>query len=107
MPLAVAAILAAAVLGLSARQSNATTDAGMQMAAGGQITQSQLVFRNRMRVLWEQHVAWTRMAIVSFDGKLPDLTATEHRLLRNQRDIGGAIAPFYGAAAGHDLTVLL
>jgi len=60
-----------------------------------------------MRLLWEQHVAWTRLAIVSFAGELPDLAATERRLLRNQADIGKAIAPFYGREAGNRLTALL
>jgi hypothetical protein len=60
-----------------------------------------------MRKLWEQHVAWTRLAIVSFAGNLPDLAATEARLLRNQHDIGAAVAPFYGRAAGRELTALL
>jgi len=71
------------------------------------VTPRQLAFRNAMRVLWEQHVAWTRLAIVSFSGNLPDLSATEARLLRNQHDIGAAIVPFYGRAAGHRLTALL
>ena len=60
-----------------------------------------------MRVLWEQHVAWTRMAIVSFAADNPDLPATQARLLRNQTDIGNAIKPYYGRAAGNRLTTLL
>jgi hypothetical protein len=73
----------------------------------GMVTARQLAFRNAMRVLWEEHVTWTRLAIVSFAGNLPDLSATEARLLRNQRDIGDAVIPFYGARAGHRLTALL
>jgi hypothetical protein len=68
---------------------------------------SQQTFRQSMNKLWEEHVAWTRMAIVSFAGGLPDLQATETRLLRNQVDIGDAIKPFYGTAAGNQLTRLL
>ena len=60
-----------------------------------------------MRKLWEDHITWTRLAIVSFAGDLPDLPVTEQRLLRNQTDIGNAIKPFYGKAAGDRLTKLL
>ena len=38
---------------------------------------------------------------------LPDLPATQARLLRNQVDIGNAIKPYYGRAAGNQLTALL
>jgi hypothetical protein len=77
------------------------------MDMGGAVTAHELAFRNSMRVLWEQHVAWTRLAIVSFNGGLADLPATEARLLRNQVDIGNAVKPFYGEAAGDQLTGLL
>jgi hypothetical protein len=79
--------------------------AGMTMTDG--VTPRQLAFRNAMRQLWEQHVAWTRLAIVSFTFGLPDLGPTEARLLRNQADIGNAVKPFYGRRAGDRLTQLL
>jgi hypothetical protein len=62
---------------------------------------------NAMRKLWEDHVTWTRLFIVSAAGDLPDKQATTNRLLQNQVDIGNAIKPFYGTAAGDKLTALL
>jgi len=64
-------------------------------------------FHDAMRRLWEDHVTWTRLFIVSFAAGLPDLQATTDRLLENQVDIGNAVKPFYGKAAGSQLTDLL
>jgi hypothetical protein len=60
--------------------------------------------RDRERRLWEDHITWTRLFIVSASADLPDTPATTQRLLRNQQDIGDAIKPFYGRAAGEQLT---
>lgn len=68
---------------------------------------SRASFQDDMRKLWEDHVTWTRLYIVSAVGNLPDKAATTERLLQNQADIGNAIKPFYGAAAGDKLTALL
>ena len=58
--------------------------------------QSAEAFRADMRMLWEDHIVWTRQFIVSAatlpDGNLDDLAPTAERLLRNQDDIGNAIA---------------
>jgi hypothetical protein len=64
-------------------------------------------FHDGMRRLWVDHVTWTRLFIVSFAADLPDLQATTDRLLQNQVDIGDAVKPFYGEAAGNQLTGLL
>ena len=64
-------------------------------------------FRAAMRKLWEDHITWTRLYIVSATADLPDKDATARRLLQNQTDIGNAIKPFYGDAAGTKLTGLL
>jgi hypothetical protein len=60
-----------------------------------------------MRKLWEDHVTWTRLAIVTFADGSDGFAATADRLLQNQRDIGDAVAAFYGTAAGDRLTALL
>ena len=67
-------------------------------------------FHDAMRTLWEDHIVWTRQFIVSAatqPADLADIGPTVDRLLRNQADIGNAIKPFYGAAAGDKLTELL
>ena len=64
-------------------------------------------FHDDMRKLWEDHVTWTRLFIVSAAAGLPDKDATTQRLLQNQTDIGNAVAEFYGADAGKKLTALL
>ena len=64
-------------------------------------------FHQAMRKLWEDHVTWTRLYIVSVAGGLPDLDLTSQRLLQNQTDIGNAIKTFHGEAAGYQLTGLL
>jgi hypothetical protein len=60
-----------------------------------------------MDKLWEDHVTWTRVVIIGFAAGSPDLEPALARLLRNQVDIGNAVEPFYGAAAGNQLTRLL
>jgi hypothetical protein len=60
-----------------------------------------------IRKLWEDHITWTRVAIISLESGTPDTNATVARLLKNQTDIGNAVKPFYGNAAGGKLTQLL
>jgi hypothetical protein len=63
--------------------------------------------QNRMRRLWEDHIYWTRLFIVSFANSPPDVKATGARLLRNQDQIGNEFAHFYGDVAGDHVTSLL
>lgn len=63
--------------------------------------------RGGMRKLWEDHITWTRVYIIDALAGLPDADAAAARLLRNQEDIGAAIVPYYGTAAGSQLTALL
>jgi len=60
-----------------------------------------------MRKLWSDHVLWTRQYIVSAALDDPSAKSASVRLLRNQDDIGNAIVPYYGAAAGAKLADLL
>jgi len=60
-----------------------------------------------MRMLWEEHITYTRNYIISALADLPDRDAVAQRLLKNQDDIGNAIKPFYGDQAGQKLATLL
>jgi hypothetical protein len=71
------------------------------------ISKKELALRQGMRQLWEDHITWTRLAVISLTTDSPDTEATVGRLLQNQTDIGNAIKPYYGAAAGEALTALL
>jgi hypothetical protein len=68
---------------------------------------SRATFHDAMRSLWEDHIVWTRMAIISIVDDRPDASSAVDRLLRNQDEIGDAIKPFYGEAAGEALSTLL
>jgi hypothetical protein len=68
------------------------------------LTRKQVALRTEMRRLWEDHITWTRLAIISLTTDSPDTEATVGRLLKNQTDIGNAVKPFYGNAAGKELT---
>jgi len=63
--------------------------------------------RIALRKLWSDHVIWTREYIIAAVAGTPDADAAAGRLLKNQEDIGAAIAGFYGDAAGAKLTELL
>ena len=66
-----------------------------------------MALHDAMRKLWEDHIIWTRVFIISAAGDLPDKAAATDRLLQNQVDIGNAVKPYYGDAAGNKLTTLL
>lgn len=99
-----AALMAASVLVPSAV-------AGPVSAAAPQVRMSPghaaLTLRPAMRKLWEDHITYTRNYIISALADLPDTDAVAARLLKNQDDIGDAIKPYYGEAAGMKLTALL
>jgi hypothetical protein len=60
-----------------------------------------------MQRLWIDHVVWTRLYVMAAVDDRPEAGAAATRLLKNQEHIGNAIVPFYGKAAGKQLTELL
>jgi hypothetical protein len=103
-----AAALAVATVGLLGFGTSSLATASPDAAVSHEAPEvSKRAFHDGMRRLWVDHVTWTRLFIVSFAADLPDLQPTTDRLLQNQVDIGDAIKPFYGKAAGDQLTDLL
>lgn len=78
-----------------------------QQFARKKISRQQVDLTLAMDKLWEDHITWTRMFIISVTSDLPDVDFAAQRLLQNQVDIGNAIKPLYGDAAGEQLTALL
>lgn len=61
----------------------------------------------RMNLVWEQHIMWTRMLLISIAENLKDLDATEKRLLQNPKNIADIFRKYYGNAFGNKIENLL
>lgn len=61
----------------------------------------------QMNLVWEQHIMWTRMLLISIAENLKDLDATQARLLRNPKDIANVFRPYYGANVANQIEKLL
>jgi hypothetical protein len=72
------------------------------------LTSSKYIESNAaMRELWSDHMQWTYSTVDAFYHDQNGLQAHLNRLLQNQQDIGDAIVPYYGQAAGDTLASLL
>ena len=98
--IATAAALCAAVPAAWPTVASAQPGASAQSASAVSLKQD-------MRKLWTDHVVWTRDYIIAAVGDQPGAKAAANRLMKNQEDIGNAVAPFYGAPAGQQLTTHL
>src|SRR5690242_20267257 len=109
IPLALTALVAfiSALAALGVSGGTAMAHDHSTAAHPTELTAKSVAFHDDMRKLWEDHITWTRLAIISLEGATPDTKATVARLLRNQADIGNAVTPFSGKAAGTALTKLL
>jgi hypothetical protein len=103
VPVAVMVVAGAAVFGFSGHGDSGNAHANDST----QNSDAAISFRNDVRKLWEDHITWTRLAIIAIADGRPEQGPTVDRLLQNQTDIGNAIKPYYGDAAGNQLTALL
>ena len=70
-------------------------------------SEAALYLRDCFRLLWGQHVYWTRMTIISIAFDLPDLELTTKRLLRNAPDFAKIFRHFYGDKTASEFNRLL
>jgi REP element-mobilizing transposase RayT len=70
-------------------------------------SQSMVKLKGDLRKLWLEHMLWTRSYLISALAGLDDQEKVLARLLKNQKDIGNAIKPYYGEVAGNKLGDLL
>lgn len=101
---AIAMCVGAGVVGAC---GSAPNDVRVMAAQPAGMTSSALELRQGMRDLWADHVVWTRAYIVAAVSDDPSASSALDRLMRNQEELGDAIAPYYGAPAGAQLTELL
>ena len=99
------ALLALAISGLAIALAPSSHHGHDTVSAASRASRATL--HDAMRQLWEDHIVWTRMAIIGIVDDRPDQSFAVDRLLRNQDDIGDAIKPYYGEAAGEALSQLL
>ncbi|TMG79872.1 MAG: glycosyltransferase [Betaproteobacteria bacterium] len=99
-----------AIVAAAAMLAGCSTARTVETVSGGEVAlvrPKALELKNNMRRLWTDHVSWTRGYIVAAVANDPSASAQASRLMRNQEDIGNAVATYYGSAAGAKLTDLL
>ena len=68
---------------------------------------NQVQLLKQMNLVWEQHIMWTRMLLISIAENLKDLDATQTRLLKNPKDIADVFRPYYGDNVASEIQKLL
>ncbi|CAG0971513.1 hypothetical protein PHYC_01272 [Phycisphaerales bacterium] len=107
-PFVLAAALGAMGVGVGAGVGVATDNAERAVAVEANASpDSSLTLRQDMRRLWSEHVFWTRVYLIAAAADAPDQKAASDRLMKNQEDLGDALAPYYGKTAAGKFTGLM
>jgi hypothetical protein len=103
-------LIAGAIIGYSIAPKNSEAATTVDKSAINTTTDDfgkKLALYQDMRKLWSEHVMWTREYVIAFLDNKSETPQVAQRLLKNQEDIGNAIVPYYGKAAGDQLGSLL
>lgn len=68
---------------------------------------NQFNLQRHMDLVWEQHIMWTRMFLISVAENLADLEPTKARLLENPKDIANVFKRYYGTNIANTIEKLL
>lgn len=60
------------------------------------ISEKAVNLQNVIRMLWEQHIVWTRLTILTIIKDLPEVNLVTNRLLRNPIDFKEVLKSVYG-----------
>ena len=60
-----------------------------------------------MNLVWQEHIMWTRLLLISIAKDLKDLEATQTRLLKNPKDIADVFRPYYRNLIANEIEKLL
>jgi hypothetical protein len=92
---------------VSAQQMEHSTTMNMKHETMTSPKTNYLALNQAMRKLWSDHMHWTLATVDAFFNEPKQLETKLNRLLENQKQIGAAIVPYYGHAAGDKLAKLL
>lgn len=105
-----ATIILAFVVATTAANAQPMSSSGemnMNSISRTEMSNKYLKLNQAMRELWSAHMYWTLSTVDAFFYEPNQLQMKLTRLLDNQKQIGAAIVPYYGQAAGDKLAELL
>lgn len=73
----------------------------------GYISAEYFQLSNEFRRLWQEHVMWIRMLIISMADELADVDEVTSRLLWNPEEMGNLLTGYYGKESGRRIADLL
>lgn len=78
-----------------------------QVTMNNSISENEFELSKKMRMAWDDHVYWDRLAIISILDGLKDVDSTTSRALRTAKEISDLFRTYYGDNIGDTLNRLL